>query len=189
MSAPKDSNPRVEEVEDDDEAPDLLANAEGDRLDAANVPGGKGSKRYAKAMAKLGLKQELGVFKVLLKKSGQVVAALQKTEVYRFPNTSTFVIFGEPATDDAVAMPGAAGADAARAASAVTGGSAAPAAAAASAAGGAAAADDGDEDIGDLDPKQVKLVCDQANCSRSRAIKALKANNGDIVNTIMELTM
>jgi nascent polypeptide-associated complex subunit alpha len=44
-------------------------------------------------------------------------------------------------------------------------------------------------DASGLDEKDISIVMDQANVSRSKAIKALRANNNDIVNTIMELTM
>ena len=37
--------------------------------------------------------------------------------------------------------------------------------------------------------EDVELVMSQASCSRSEAVKALRANDGDIVNAIMELTM
>ena len=37
--------------------------------------------------------------------------------------------------------------------------------------------------------KDIELVMSQANVSRGKAVKALKANNHDIVNAIMELTM
>ena len=39
-----------------------------------------------------------------------------------------------------------------------------------------------------LDKKDIDLVLSQAGCSRSKAIKALKDNDGDLVNTIMSLT-
>lgn len=192
MSKATDKQPKVQEVADDEEAPDLMDNAEGDQIDAdalnalaGGALGGKGTKRYAKAMAKLGLKQEAGIFKVVVKKAGQPTA-LTKTEVYRFPNSNTFVIFGEPAYDDAFL---GGGSDATRAAAAVTG-AAPPAAVAPAASAAAAAADDEEEiDAGDLGDKEIKLVMSQANVSRNRAIKALKNNKGDIVNTIMELTM
>jgi NACalpha-BTF3-like transcription factor len=48
---------------------------------------------------------------------------------------------------------------------------------------------DGDVDDSGVDPKDVELVMSQAGVSRARAIKALKVNDGDIVNSIMELTM
>lgn len=48
---------------------------------------------------------------------------------------------------------------------------------------------DGDVDETGVDPKDVELVMSQAGVSRARAVKALKINEGDIVNSIMELTM
>jgi NACalpha-BTF3-like transcription factor len=43
---------------------------------------------------------------------------------------------------------------------------------------------------GDKPPESdISLVMDQANCSRLKALKALKNNGGDIINSIMELTM
>ena len=38
-------------------------------------------------------------------------------------------------------------------------------------------------------PKDVEIVMNLAPCSRSNAVEALRANDGDIVNAIMELTM
>ena len=50
--------------------------------------------------------------------------------------------------------------------------------------------DDGAEvDESGVEPKDVELVMSQAGVSKSKAAKALKANDGDIVNAIMELTM
>ena len=55
-----------------------------------------------------------------------------------------------------------------------------------------AAQDDEDVDVdvdeSDVDPKDIELVMTQATVSRARAVKALKAANGDIVAAIMELT-
>ena len=48
-----------------------------------------------------------------------------------------------------------------------------------------------DDEVADengLDKKDIDLVLSQAGCSRSKAIKALKDNDGDLVNTIMSLT-
>ncbi|KIZ01782.1 hypothetical protein MNEG_6181 [Monoraphidium neglectum] len=49
------------------------------------------------------------------------------------------------------------------------------------------AGEDGDET--GVEPKDIELVMTQANVSRGRAVKALKASGGDIVSAIMELTM
>ncbi len=45
------------------------------------------------------------------------------------------------------------------------------------------------EDETGVESKDIELVMSQANVSRARAIKALKSNDNDIVNAIMELTM
>merc|ERR1712059_21021 len=51
------------------------------------------------------------------------------------------------------------------------------------------APDDEEEDASNVEEKDIELVTQQANVSRKKAIKALKKNDGDIVNAIMELTM
>lgn len=49
--------------------------------------------------------------------------------------------------------------------------------------------EDGEEvDESGVEPKDIELVMTQANVSRGRAVKALKASGGDIVSAIMELT-
>ena len=49
--------------------------------------------------------------------------------------------------------------------------------------------DGGEVDESGVEPKDVELVMLHAGVSRSKAVKALKTNDGDIVNAIMELTM
>jgi nascent polypeptide-associated complex subunit alpha len=39
-----------------------------------------------------------------------------------------------------------------------------------------------------IDAKDIDLVMSQASCSRSKAVNALKENDGDLVNAIMALT-
>ena len=39
-----------------------------------------------------------------------------------------------------------------------------------------------------IEPKDIELVMSQAGCSRVAAVKALKENEGDLVNSIMSLT-
>lgn len=40
-----------------------------------------------------------------------------------------------------------------------------------------------------MEEKDIELVVSQANVSRAKAVRALKNNNNDIVNAIMDLTM
>merc|ERR1712062_647633 len=49
--------------------------------------------------------------------------------------------------------------------------------------------DDEEVDASGVEEKDIELVCQQSNVSRKKAIKALRANDNDIVNAIMELTM
>ena len=51
--------------------------------------------------------------------------------------------------------------------------------------------DDDDEDVDEdgLESKDIELVMQQASVSRKKAVKALKENDNDIVNSIMALSM
>ena len=51
-------------------------------------------------------------------------------------------------------------------------------------------AQDEEEEVDEtgVEPKDIELVMTQAGVSRSKAVKALKAADGDIVSAIMELT-
>uniref|UniRef100_A0A1I7XFG1 HECT-type E3 ubiquitin transferase n=1 Tax=Heterorhabditis bacteriophora TaxID=37862 RepID=A0A1I7XFG1_HETBA len=50
--------------------------------------------------------------------------------------------------------------------------------------------DDGvDEDATGIEEKDIELVMSQANTSRNKAVRALRASDNDIVNAIMSLTM
>lgn len=51
------------------------------------------------------------------------------------------------------------------------------------------AGDEGDVDESGVESRDVDLVIQQANVSRAAAVKALRANDGDIVNAIMDLSM
>ncbi|CCW64830.1 unnamed protein product [Phytomonas sp. EM1] len=146
----------------------------------------KQSKRYAKSMAKLGLKPEPNIVKVNIRKNGTLSFAMSKPEVYRFPGTNTFVIFGEAQLEDMGAL-----AQEAAARAAVYGADAEGEATAKVEEVAEDAKEENDEecDAGDLPEKEINMVMSQAKVSRSKAIKALKNNNGDMVNAIMELTM
>ena len=180
MSAPKDVNaPAATNPEEDDDCPELEdASGPQDVAEKAGM-GGKQPKRYAKAMSRLGLKPEAGITRVQIRKSAGFAFGIAKPEVYRFPGTNTFVIFGETQFDES---------DAAKAAAAVTG-AGAPAGDAKPAAAPAADEEEGEVDASGLEEKEIDVVMTQAGVSRARAVRALKNNNGDIVNSIMELTM
>ena len=159
----------------DDEIPTL------ETVENTDIPtmDGKTSKKYAKAMAKLGLKPEANILRASIKKEKAMSFAVVNPETYRFPGTNTFVLFGEFQLDDF-----AGGAQKAAARTVTKPVTAAPAPAAAK----EETKEEAPEDAGSLTEKEINMVVSQANVTRNQAIRALKANNGDIVNTIMDLT-
>lgn len=118
--------------------------------------------------------------------SSQILFVIQKPDVFKSPSATTYVIFGEAKIEDLSAQAQSMAAEQFRAPDITR----APAAAAADAdAGDDDAEDDEEVDATGLEQKDIDLVVSQAAVSRSKAIKALKKNEGDIVNAIMELTM
>jgi nascent polypeptide-associated complex subunit alpha len=65
----------------------------------------------------------------------------------------------------------------------------APAATTATSTASAEPAAEGEVDEAGVSAKDIELVIQQAGCSRAEAVAALKKNNNDIVNAIMELSM
>lgn len=181
-----------------DDVPDLV---DGDGPDAASapedpssVPGGKqnrSEKKSRKAIQKLGMRSVPGVARVAIKKTKNILFVIGKPDVFKSPSSDTYVIFGEAKIEDLSAQqqqaqaagqfrkPQQAGAESASDAPAA----AAPAAATQDDAGAE------EEDETGVSQKDIELVMSQAGTSRGKAVKALKNNNNDIVNAIMELTM
>ena len=182
MSAPKVSEPVAQNVDEDEDVPELEDAEQTEEVAMPQRGAGKQPRKYAKVMVKMGLKPEENIMRVMIRKQAGMSFAIANPEVYRFPNTNTFVLFGETQVED-MSM----GADPSQAAArTVTGATEeAPVATA------TAEDDDDDEEVdaGDIADKEIDVVMSQANVSRNKAIKALKNNNGDIVNAIMELTM
>ena len=71
------------------------------------------------------------------------------------------------------------------------GGNVQPAAEAGAEESAPAPADDDDEEVDEegIEPNDIEMVMTQANVSRAKAVKALRANNNDIVNSIMVSTL
>eukprot|EP01083_Nonionella_stella_P083602 231233_1 len=153
-----------------------------------STPQNRAEKKSRKMMQKLGMKQVEGVLRVTVKKSKNVLFVIAKPDVFKSPTSETYVVFGEAKSEDVgAAAQQAAAARQMRDAQAAGATAAAP----------ASEEDDDDDDIPALDEvvdetgveaKDVELVMAQAGCSRAKAVKALKDNDGDLVNSIMSLT-
>ena len=60
----------------------------------------RGEKKARKIMSKLGLKQILGVNRVTIRKSKNLLFVINKPDVYKNPASDTYIIFGEAKIED-----------------------------------------------------------------------------------------
>jgi len=179
-------DPVVEDDDDDDEDDD-----DDDDKDEDDVEGGqdasgrskqsRSEKKSRKAMLKLGMKPISGVSRVTVKKSKNILFVISKPDVFKSPNSETYVIFGEAKIEDLSSQLQTQAAEQFKAPD-LSHVISKPESSA------AAAQDDEDVDETGVEPKDIELVMTQAGVSRSKAVKALKAADGDIVSAIMELT-
>merc|ERR1719379_1761185 len=146
----------------------------------------RSEKKARKAMQKLGMKQQDGFTRVTIKKSKNILFVISKPDVFKSPASDTYIIFGEAKIEDLSAQAQTAAAEQFKAPEVME----APGLAKAAEKPPIEELDDAAEvDETGVEPKDVDLVMSQAGVSRSKAVKALKTNDGDIVNAIMELTM
>lgn len=189
----KEEVEQIEEVQSDDE--DFSSDEEAPELDDEDDEGeagvsGKGGKqsrsekKSRKAVQKLGMKPVTGVSRVTIKKSKNILFVINNPDVFKSPASDTYIIFGEAKIEDLSAAAQSQAAQAfqmAQEADLAEPGRPAPA---------TVEEEEGEEiDESGVEAKDIELVMTQANVSRARAVKALKASSGDIVSAIMELTM
>merc|ERR1712060_862304 len=170
----------------DDDMPELEA-AEGEGGDAASrAKQSRSEKKSRKAMQKLCMKPVPGIMRVTVKKSKNILFVISKPDVFKSPASDTYIIFGEAKIEDLSAQAQTAAAEQFKAPDMPK-----QAEMAKIAEKPAIEEVDDSEEVDDagVEPKDVELVMSQAGVSRAKAVKALKTNDGDIVNAIMELTM
>ncbi|KAK9063119.1 hypothetical protein SSX86_016989 [Deinandra increscens subsp. villosa] len=185
----RDEDPIIEDVNDEDDHDD----SDDDEDEKEDDPQGgseeskqsRSEKKSRKAMLKLGMKAVIGVSRVTIKKTKNMMFSISKPDVFKSPNSETYVIFGEAKIEDLSSQLQNQAAQRFRMpdmssvmANSETGGAVAA----------AADADEEEVDESGVEPGDIDLVVTQAGVSRGKAVKALKARNGDIVNAIMDLT-
>ncbi|XP_018436639.1 nascent polypeptide-associated complex subunit alpha-like protein 3 [Raphanus sativus] len=180
--------PEVEDDEDDDnDDKDDDDDAEGqDGEGGGKSKQSRSEKKSRKAMLKLGMKPITGVSRVTVKKSKNIMFVISKPDVFKSPASDTYVIFGEAKIEDLSSQMQSQAAEQFKApdlSNVIKGESSSSSAA-------AVVQDDDDEEVDEegVEPKDIELVMTQAGVPRPRAVKALKAADGDIVSAIMELT-
>lgn len=137
----------------------------------------RNEKKSRKALQKLGMRQINGIVRVTVKKAKSVLFVIHQPDVFKSPNAETYVIFGEAKSDDTNAATQAA---AAKQFQAMQQAQAPPPAA-------PQVVEEAVDETG-IEPKDIDLVMNQAGCTRAAAVKALKENDGDLVNSIMSLS-
>lgn len=176
--------------EDDDDVPEL---EDGDKDQAKGDVAEKESKqsrqekKARKSIAKLGLKPVPGITRVAIKKSKAIIFVINKPDVFKNPSGDTYVVFGEAKVEDLSQQAQLAAAKKFQEAQETANKEVET----------DKIVDDGNDDEDDegevdatnISEKDIELVISQASTTRNKAIKALKNNDNDIVNAIMELTM
>jgi len=183
---------------DDDDVPELEATDDaGVRASDAFAAAGlqeepvskakqsRSEKKARKAMSRLGLKVVSGVTRVTIRKSKNILFVINKPDVYKSPAGDTHIVFGEAKIEDLSQQAQVQAAEKFKQPepvhAAISESKTEPTEVEES--------DDEEVDATGVEEKDIELVCQQSNVSRKKAIKALRANDNDIVNAIMELTM
>nr|XP_031535686.1 NAC-alpha domain-containing protein 1 [Vicugna pacos] len=152
----------------------------------------RSEKKARKAMSKLGLRQIQGVTRITIQKSKNILFVIAKPDVFKSPASDTYVVFGEAKIEDLSQQVHRAAAEKFKVPSE-------PSALVPESAPGPRVrpeCEEGEEEEEDeevdeagLELRDIELVMAQANVSRAKAVRALRDNQSDIVNAIMELTM
>jgi len=183
-----DSDDEVPELEDADDTPahpsDAFAAAGIQEEPVSKAKQSRSEKKARKAMLRLGLKTVTGVTRVTIRKSKNILFVINKPDVYKSPAGDTHIVFGEAKIEDLSQQAQVQAAEKFKEpepVSTISESKSEP----------AEAEEDDDEEVDStgIEEKDIELVVQQSNVSRKKAIKALRANDNDIVNAIMELTM
>jgi nascent polypeptide-associated complex subunit alpha len=143
----------------------------------------RGEIKARKSLSKLGLVKVKGVNRVTVRRSGQPILAIAQPDVYKSLNSDTYIVFGEGQAEDLNSLQS----QLAAASEVLKDAGEAPEAATSAAAEEEEEEEEVDEE--GVSKEDIELVIAQANVSRSKAVKALKANDNDIVNAIMVRTL
>ncbi|KAH8250459.1 hypothetical protein KR038_002189 [Drosophila bunnanda] len=192
---------RVEDLGSDSDSDDGFPELEGTGSESTTQLGGgdtglpikvvskaklsRGEKKARKIILKLGLKQIQGVNRVTIRKTKNMLFVINNPDVYKNPHTDTYIVFGEARVEDLSKQSKMAAAEKFKTPKGAFGIKSVDSTTSVGSIG-----EEGEEvDDAGIDEKDIELVITQANTTRPKAIKALKNNNNDIVNAIMELTI
>ncbi|KAF4670754.1 hypothetical protein FOZ61_008770 [Perkinsus olseni] len=183
------------DTDTDDEMPTLEATngevPEGAAVHEARTKLNRAEKKARRAMQKLGMKAVPDVVRVTCRKGKNMLFVISEPDVMKAPHADTYVVFGEARIEDMSAASQAAAASqftSTPEVSKVESSESTEATKAEAAAAAEPEEDEGEVDETGVEAKDIELVMSQVNCSRAKAVKALKAANNDIVEAIMQLS-
>ncbi|XP_042330690.1 NAC-alpha domain-containing protein 1-like [Sceloporus undulatus] len=146
----------------------------------------RSEKKARKAMSKLGLRQIHGVTRITIRKSKNILFVITKPDVFKSPASDIYIVFGEAKIEDLSQQVHKAAAEKFKVpvehSPLIT--ETAPTLTIKE-----ESEEEEEVDETGLEVRDIELVMAQANVSRPKAVRALRHNNNDIVNAIMELTM
>ncbi|KAF4677594.1 hypothetical protein FOL47_000549 [Perkinsus chesapeaki] len=148
----------------------------------------RAEKKARRAMQKLGMKAVPDVVRVTCRKGKNILFVISEPDVMKAPHAETYVVFGEARIEDMSAASQAAAASQFTSTPEVSKVESADSSESKAAATAEPEEDEGEVDETGVEAKDIELVMSQVNCSRAKAVKALKAANNDIVEAIMQLS-
>ena len=150
----------------------------------SHAAGTKGERKAFKLFEKVGLKSVTNINKVTIKRPKNILITISHPQVWCTTDNGTYIVIGEPKFEDLTQaaqqqmahllqqqMLAQQKPEQSKVEEIVE------------------EEDDEEVDATGLDEKDIELVKSQANVSRNKAIKSLKENENDVVNSIMALTM
>ncbi|KAK5633929.1 hypothetical protein RRF57_009643 [Xylaria bambusicola] len=184
----------VEEQEDDDSSDSEIEAGESGPTGSSAVIHSRNEKKARKAIEKLHLTRVTGITRVTLRRPKNILFVINNPEVYKSPNSNTYIVFGEAKIEDL----NSAAQQAAAQSLAAQGGehdhsghdhSHGDAGKAVETTEDKKDDEDDDEEVDadGLEDKDIELVMTQASVSRKKAIKALKENDNDIRSAALKL--
>lgn len=188
ISAEKKPDEVSSSASDSEDAPDLVEDKKADVGDDNTSKQSRSEKKARKAMSKLNLKPVPGICRVTIRKAKAIMFVISNAEVYKAQNVDTYIIFGEAKIEDMSTQAQAAAVEKLRSqtlAGVTKEVNQSKEDESASKAAIAEESDDEEVDETGLEAKDIELIMEQANVSRSKAVNALRKNNNDIVNAIM----
>ncbi|PBP24648.1 nascent polypeptide-associated complex alpha polypeptide [Diplocarpon rosae] len=211
------SNPRIEELPDDEPVTKNVtaeddassdSESEGEAAESGipaegQIVHSRNEKKARKSILKLGLVKVPGITRVTLRRPKNILFVINQPEVYKSPNSNTYIVFGEAKIEDLNSQAQASAAQqlAAQESHDHAGHDHSGHDHSGHDHGKGKAIETGDDkkdddeddaeevDATGLEDKDIELVMTQASVSRNKAVKALKENDNDIVNSIMALSI